>query len=337
MSVSKSTSWGNSDINATFAHKEYILKKAVKQYWFGIKPTDFKRQWRETLQTSVNYKRSKRKDYRFVFSVKKNGNNINLQKFYAMCIQVQKRNFNSYSGIFAIHEKDTDIHVHFLLNPVNISNSNRTFHKISPQNYDNIKKSWEHYLNIFQLSDGYSYSKFKQRSWGQYYSDRKKGLRAPKQNFKQYNMQMKEKFTDEFFNPFIDFLNRNAGYNFQKLTRKKYKKLTRNSYYQTADLLNKIKEIKEKWKDIRWALLMSRLIDSQGIEFFENIFSLNSNSKPKLAMSFPELQKKCQSENLTQMFQEAKQLSNQFQHINDCINLELNQVKNDDFYSSISR
>lgn len=337
MSVAKSTKWKNHNINATVAHKKYICNKAIRQYWFnGLNPTNFQQNWQSILQPSINYHKSKRKDYRFVFSVSKKSVE-NKNKFFACCVQFQKKYFPDFCGLFAIHETDTQYHAHFLLNPVNIFDKDRRFHKISPEQFDKIKNGFNDYLKIFEMYDNQSFTKYKQRSWGQYYQDRKNGKARNYQNCRQYNMQQKERFIDEHFNPFIDFINANSKYKFTPLTRKKYKKLTRNSYYQTADLINKIAEIKEKWKDIRWALLMSRLLDTRGIELFENLFSLSSNSKQKLTMSYPEIQRKCQSENLTQLFQDAKHLSNQFQYINESVHLEINQVKDDDFYSSISR
>ncbi len=120
MSASKSTKWSNHNIGATVCHKKYICEKAEKQFWFnGIKPANFQQNWQTLLQSSVNFNKSKRKDYRFMFSVsKKNAKNIN--KFFACCIQFQRHIFKDFAGLFAIHEKDNNYHVHFLLNPVNI-------------------------------------------------------------------------------------------------------------------------------------------------------------------------------------------------------------------------
>ncbi|MBP7652571.1 hypothetical protein KA977_04060 [Candidatus Dependentiae bacterium] len=337
MSVIKATKWKNHDIKATVAHKKYICDKAIKQYWFnGLKPANFQQNWQEILMSSVNYSKSKRKDYRFIFSVKKE-NVKNKNKFLACCIQYQKKYFPDFCGLFCIHETDTQYHAHFLLNPVNIFDKDRRFHKISPAQFEHIKTGFNDYLKIFGLYDCQSFDNYKQRSWGQYFSDRKNSKARNHQNGRNYNMQMKEKFIDEFFNPFTNFLSNNSNYKFKPLIRKKWKKVNKNSYYQTKDLTDKIKEIKEKWKDIRWALLMNKLTDTKGIELFENLFALNSSSKPKLTMTFPELQNKCNAANLSQLFSEAKQLSNQFQYINDCVSLELNKVKDDDFCSSISR
>lgn len=326
MSVSKSTIWKNHNLNSTFANKKYILKSAKKQYWFNITPSKFEQNWSGILKSSINYNRSKRKDYRFVFSVKKQNKEINLQRFYAMCIQFQKSNFKNHAGLFAIHQKNTDCHVHFLLNPIDISNPNRKFHKISPENFQIIKENWEHYLKIFNIDDGHSYSKLKQRSWGKYFFDRKNKKKNSINNFR-YNLSMRDNFINKFFNPSLSFLNRNANTNLNYLKLKKYKKNQKYSYFNTTDLLKKIQEIKRKWNEIKLQLSMKKVYSNTIDSFFNLLFSIEKNGK--FQKSFAEIYSLFSANtNFDNLFSEVKILTNEFFKIQNYIELE-NELEND--------
>jgi len=256
-----------------------------------------------------------------------------------MCIQFQKKNFKNFAGVFAIHKKENNIHVHFLLNPVDINNPYRKFHKISPFDYQNIKENWESYLKIFGLYDGCSNSQLKQRSWGKYFYERKIGYATGRQNFKNYNMQIKEKFVDEFLNPSIIFFNRHSRSNLGLLTKKKYRKQSQYSYYNSRDINDKIAEIKNKWQDIRWALLANRLMDNTVLQAVSDIFNFSASGKSKISESYSDVYNKVQQLNLKYLFAEAKQLNAEFNYINDCVNLDTNKVRNydDDFSLSVLR
>jgi hypothetical protein len=202
-------------------------------------------------------------------------------------------------GIFAIHEADNNYHIHFLLNPINISDNKRKFHNISPKDYQSIQNNWNRFLNIFALHDGVETNKYKQRSWGDFYKTRKFDIKN-----KRYNLEMRDKFVSEFFNPVLKFLNENCNTKFKSLEKKKYRKNNKYAYFQTSDLFKTITKIKEKWSEIQWALAVKKLNSNGVIEFFNSILDIADNNK--IQKSFPTIFNNFQNDfkNIDSLFSE---------------------------------